>query len=213
MVIFARFHGDPAPNTSTTVTGPSEPSFIESVKLRAVETVKAFSIDMWLARHTASKVLPVLHKVVSAVQEEFADAVANGGGIYGVGYCFGAKYILLLASELDDDVATGQREHSLESKAEEGMVKKGPTLKAGALAHGTMIGKEDFKSVKVPVAMVCVEDDQLFPDDVREHGVKELKDRGVELENWVYPGVPHGTSAYHSICHSFRLTFNHQDSR
>lgn len=149
---------------------------------------------MWLARHTPSTVLPVLHRLLSSLNEEFADAIANGGGVYGVGYCFGAKYILLLGSNLDDDVAAGQREHSAESKAEEGMVKKGPAIKVGTLAHGTMVGREDFKDVKVPMGMVCVEDDALFPDDVREYGVKALKDKGVEVENWVYPGVPHGES-------------------
>lgn len=138
--------------------------------------------------------MPILQKVIPAIREEFADAVANGDGIYGVGYCFGGKYILLLASELDDDVAHGQREQSAESQAEQGMVKKGPAIKAGVLAHGTLVSKSDFKGVQVPVGMVCVEDDALFPDDVREHGVKALKERNVEVQDWVHPGVPHGKS-------------------
>ncbi len=90
-------------------------------------------IDMWLARQTPEKVLPILHRVMDGVREEFADAVANGGGIYAVGYCFGAKYVLLLAGEHPDTVAWGQA-----SKDEEqGAVKTGPLIKAGALAHGS----------------------------------------------------------------------------
>lgn len=190
----SRFNGDPAPNTSHTVAVESQPSFIEQVKLGIASAAKSFTIDMWLARHTPRTVLPRLSRVIASLREEFADAVANGGGIYGVGYCFGAKYILLLSSNLSADVVAGQQEVSVDAqgKAEEGMVRKGPELKVGVLAHGTMIEREDFKHVEVPTGIVAVQNDGLFPDEVREAGVKELKEKGVETEMWVYPGVPHG---------------------
>ena len=129
-----RFGGDPAPNSTTdpNVSPESSSSVIEQVKLKAAETAKSFMIDMWLARQTPEKVLPLLHKVIEGVKDEFADAIANGGGIYAVGYCFGAKYVLLLAGERMDD---GPR--SQESRDEErSVVKTGPTIKVGALAHG-----------------------------------------------------------------------------
>ena len=34
--------------------------------------------------------MPILQRFIAGAKEEFADAVANGGGIYAVGYCFGA---------------------------------------------------------------------------------------------------------------------------
>lgn len=89
-------------------------------------------LDMWLARQTPEKVLPLLHKVIDGAKEEFADAVANGGGIYAVGYCFGGKYVLLLAGERPDTVMRGQAVKDEEA----GVVKSGPLIKAGALAHG-----------------------------------------------------------------------------
>lgn len=145
---------------------------------------------MWLARHTPEKVLPILHKVISAIKEEFADAVAHGGGIYAVGYCFGARYVLLLGSEMHADVAAGQR--SAESEAEEGMVKKDAQIKVGAIAHGTQISTAELASCKVPLSIVAVEQDSVFPDDIREAGVKKLKEAGIEHEEKVYPSVPHG---------------------
>ncbi len=89
-------------------------------------------IDMWLARQTPEKVLPLLHKVIESAKEEFADAVANGGGIYAVGYCFGGRYVLVLAGEQPDTVMWGQAVKDEEA----GVVKSGPLIKAGALAHG-----------------------------------------------------------------------------
>ena len=59
---------------------------------------------------------------------------------------------------------------------------------------GTMIDKEDIAAVKAPVSMVCIEDDSLFPDEVREAGKEALDKSGVEHEVEVYSGVPHGES-------------------
>ncbi|KAK4548961.1 hypothetical protein LTR36_008734 [Oleoguttula mirabilis] len=186
-----QFAGDPAP-TTTTSTGPAEqhPSIIEQVKLGVANVAKSFTIDMWLARHTPEKVLPILHRVITSVKEEFADAVANGGGIYAVGYCFGAKYVLLLGADLHADVAHGQR--APESDAEEGTLRQGPQIKCGAIAHGTQIMQQDMADVTVPMCVVAVEDDPLFPDRVRNEGLEAMKAKKLEHEFRVYPDVPHG---------------------
>lgn len=186
-----RFAGDPAP-TTTTSTGPVQEStsYIEQFKLGVASVAKSFTIDMWLARHTQEKVLPILKKVITSVKEEFADAFANGGGIYGVGYCFGAKYVLLLGAEMHADVAAGHRPP--EAEAEEGMVKQAPQIKCAAIAHGTQISKEDLAGVSVPTCIVAVQDDPLFPEDVRNAGLEAMKSKGLEYECKVYPDVPHG---------------------
>lgn len=161
---------------------------IEKVKIGFATTAKSFMVDMWLARQTPEKVLPILQKVVEGAKEEFADAVGNGGGVYAVGYCFGGKYVCLLSSELPDTLAHGQA-----SKDEEqGVVKSGPLIKAGALAHGTLITKEDLESIRSPISMACVENDQLFPDDVRTAGQTFLEEKKIDHEVKVYSGVPHG---------------------
>ena len=161
---------------------------IEKVKLGFVTTAKSFVLDMWLARQTPEKVLPILHKVIEGATEEFADAVANGGGLYAVGYCFGGKYVCLLASELPDTVSKGQAVHD----EEKGMTKTGPLIKCGAFAHGTQVTKEDLQNIKAPVSIVAVGNDQLFPDDVRIAGKEHLEREHIEHEVEVYPEVPHG---------------------
>lgn len=186
-----QFAGDPAPNTSTDANAVAEESqsVVEKVKMGFATTAKSFMLDMWLARQTPEKVLPVLHKVIDGAKEEFADAVANGGGIYGVGYCFGGKYICLLASQTPEHIAQGQNQPKDE---EAGMVAKAPLIKVGTLAHGTLIGKDDIENIKSPISMACVENDQLFPDDIRIAGQQALEKNMVEHEIKVYSGVPHG---------------------
>ncbi|KAH0565885.1 hypothetical protein GP486_000715 [Trichoglossum hirsutum] len=128
------FQGDPAPDSATTDNNDyteAHNSLIEQVKIRAAETAKAFMIDMWLARHTPEKVLPILYKVIEEAKEEFADAVASGEGVYAVGYCFGGKYVLLLAGEHTDTALWGQMPEDKQDT-----IRKGPSIKAGAVAHG-----------------------------------------------------------------------------
>ncbi|KAF2747194.1 alpha/beta-hydrolase [Sporormia fimetaria CBS 119925] len=183
-----QFSNDPAPNAVDMSTISENTSWLESVKLKTAEAAKAFMIDMWLARHTPEKVLPILRKVVDGAKEEFADAVANGGGIYGVGYCFGAKYILHLAGENADSDAL------VEVKDEEqGPVKKEPVIKAAAVAHGTMVTKEDVEAVRSPTYIAAVENDPLFSEEeVLTPGRRALEEKNVEHEVQVFSGVPHG---------------------
>ncbi|TWU72525.1 hypothetical protein ED733_003378 [Metarhizium rileyi] len=174
------FAGDSAP-ISAAITDDSS-SIIEQVKLQAVGVVKSFFIDMWLARITPDKVMPILHKVIEAARDEYDDVIRNGEGIYAVGYCVGGRFVLLLAQESEDQG----------SDDESGALKKGPYIKAGALAHGASVSPDDFSNLKAPISLVCVENDNLFPDEVREAGEDAMSKANLEHEVQVYPGVPHG---------------------
>ena len=138
-----RFAGDPTPNSNNPQPkekAEDDSSIIEQVKLRAAETAKSFLIDMWLARHTTEKVIPRLHKVLDAIKEEFADAIANGDGLYAVGYCFGGKYVLLLGGEGQRSVTSAPTAE----QEEQGAQQKKYCIKAGAIAHGGLCYSRDF---------------------------------------------------------------------
>jgi dienelactone hydrolase len=196
--MFFRFAGDPASSATNSLTAPAEenPSVIEQIKLGVASVAKSFSIDMWLARHTPEKVLPLLRKALTGIKEEFADAVAHGGGVHAVGYCFGAKYVLLLAA----NAATAQsaeendaaKQTPSEEQIEEGHARSAPEISVAAIAHGTQVTVSDLENCAVPLSIVAVEEDSLFPDEVREAGVKALQEKGVDVEVEVFPGVPHG---------------------
>ncbi|KAI0134187.1 dienelactone hydrolase family protein [Xylariales sp. AK1849] len=193
------FDGDPAPNSTSNTFQDSESagssSILDAFKLKAVETAKSFMIDMWLARHAEEKVLPLIEKVIEASKSEFADAVAAGGGIYAVGYCFGGRYVLLLGAQREQ-LQTGwtgvQKPADAEAGEGAGPSKKGPFIKAGASAHATLVSPDDFVGLRVPISLVCVENDPMFPDEVRTQGEDLLSKENVEHEVQVYPGVPHG---------------------
>jgi len=79
---------------------------------------------------------------------------------------------------------------------EAGVAKKGPLIKAGAVAHATLVTREDLKAVKAPLSMVCVANDPLFPDEIVEVGRKHFGASNIEHEIRTYPDVPHGFAVY-----------------
>ncbi|KAL9092226.1 MAG: hypothetical protein Q9159_000985 [Coniocarpon cinnabarinum] len=187
-----QFSADPAPNTALQSPTVAEAAadedgvsgILEKVKMGAVETAKSFLIDMWLARQTPEKVLPAVLKVLESARETFADAVANGGGVYGVGYCVGAKYLLRLLAARTSQDSTKEDEEKLAATE--------PELKCGAIAHGALITKEDLQMIRKPIAIVGVAQDSLFPDDMREQGKAALELNSIEHDVRVFEGVPHG---------------------
>lgn len=180
------FNGDAAP-TASAIEEEDSGSLLDQVRMRAVEAAKSFMIDMWMARHTEEKILPILHRVVDGCKEKFADAVRHGGGIYAVGYCIGGRYVLLLGRETP--APAGQPDE------EAGAVRQGPLIKVGALAHAASVVPDDFNGLAVPLSIVCVENDPLFPDEVRTVGEDAMASANLEHEVRVYPGVPHGEFA------------------
>lgn len=184
-----RFGGDLASGNTASATVSSEQTLLERVKAGIAGVGKSFMIDTWLARQTPAKVLPILHKVIEAAKDEFADAVANGGGIYAVGYCIGGRFLLQLGGEHTDESQTQPKDDEEEQAVP---VTKGPYIKAGAVAHAAQVTPSDLATLKVPTLLICVENDPLFPAEVRESGVEALEKARIEHELKVYPEVPHG---------------------
>lgn len=150
-----QFGGDIAPSNNVSVNTKVDPNpqLLERIKLGVAETAKSFMLDMWLARQTPEKVMPIIYKVLDTAKDEYADSVAYGSGVYGAGYCFGAKYIVMLAGEHPNSVIHGQKDSKDE---EEGMMSKGSLIKTGVIAHGTLVTRDDVCAVKAPLLMVCV---------------------------------------------------------
>jgi dienelactone hydrolase len=213
------FAGDAAPRETNKVTSPlsqtstspstgaaglpestgSGGSIISQLKDRAVEAAKSFVLDMWLARQTPEAIFPRIQAVLEAVRDEYADAVAHGTGIYAVGYCLGGKYVLVLAGQSQNQASKG-----ITDEENAPAVPKGPLIKAGAIAHAALVTREDFLNLSpkegegkanpagVPLSLVVVENDPLFPAEVLEVGRKAFASSDTEHEVRVYEGVPHG---------------------
>jgi dienelactone hydrolase len=105
-----------------------------------------------------------------------------------VGYCLGGRFLLQLASEKPAVLLGAQKV----TDEEAGLVKNGLHIKAGAIAHGALVTKEDFEGLKPPMMLVCVENDQLFSQEILNEGRTYMEKHNIEHEIKMFPGVPHG---------------------
>ncbi|KFY28390.1 hypothetical protein V493_02950 [Pseudogymnoascus sp. VKM F-4281 (FW-2241)] len=123
---------------------------------------KKLDIHAWLQRHLPHVVDPIVAKVIAHLRETL-----KVKKIAGVGYCFGAKYVV----------------RNLKG---EGL------LDSGYLAHPSFLTAEEFSAITKPVSIAASEIDNLFTRDNRYEAEKTLVDLKVPYQINVYGGVEHG---------------------
>ncbi|OBT65201.1 hypothetical protein VE03_04708 [Pseudogymnoascus sp. 23342-1-I1] len=123
---------------------------------------KNVDIPAWVQRHLPDSVDPIIEKVIAHLRETL-----KVNKIAGVGYCFGAKYVV----------------RNLKG---EGL------LDSGYLAHPSFITTEEFRAITKPVSIAASEIDGIFTRENRYEAEKILVDLGVPFQINVYGGVSHG---------------------
>lgn len=88
--------------------------------------------------------------------------------IGGVGYCFGAKYVV---RHLRPDQGK---------------------LDAGYVAHPSFVDVEELQEMKGPLAIAAAETDSIFPAEKRHETEEILKKSGLPYQMNLYSGVEHG---------------------
>ncbi|KAK8089880.1 dienelactone hydrolase [Apiospora hydei] len=189
------FGGDPAPNSAALPEAEASTSFLDNFKLKAVETAKSFMIDMWLARHTEEKSCRFSKRSLrlASPSSRMPWPPATASTPWATASAPATCCSWRPSARLRRRAGPARKKPADEEAGEgAGLHKKGPFIKAGALAHATLVSPSDFEGLKQPISLVCVESDPMFPDDVRTQGEDMMSKAGLEHEVQVYPGVPHG---------------------
>ncbi|OBT50816.1 hypothetical protein VE04_08436 [Pseudogymnoascus sp. 24MN13] len=123
---------------------------------------KNVDIPAWVQRHPPDLVDPIVAKVIAHLRETL-----KVERIAGVGYCFGAKYVV----------------RNLKG---EGL------LDSGYLAHPSFITTDEFWAITKPVSIAASEIDSIFTQKNRYDAEKILIDLKIPFQINVYGGVDHG---------------------
>ncbi|CAK7894046.1 hypothetical protein CAAN1_02S02036 [[Candida] anglica] len=107
------------------------------------------TLQDWIKNHTADITTPIIDSFVSKVKDEFKPKT-----FVGVGYCFGAKYLVQL-------------------------IGKNPLFDAGAIAHPSFVTIEDIKAITKPILISAAETDPIFPVELR----RQTEDALIEGKN------------------------------
>jgi len=126
-----------------------------------------FNLSDWIAKgsdgknpHTTETIDPIVLDGIKALKEEYG--IQKIGG---VGYCFGAKYVI--------------RHY-----------KNG--IAAGYVAHPSFVDEEELAAIGGPLAISAAETDSIFPAEKRHRSEVILKEAGKPYQINLFSQVEHG---------------------
>ncbi|EAZ63547.1 hypothetical protein PICST_69023 [Scheffersomyces stipitis CBS 6054] len=118
----------------------------------------------WLPKHGPEITAPIVDAFLKAVNDELKPKF-----LAGIGYCFGAKYVI----------------QNLSSKGH---------LSAGAVAHPSFVTIEEVSAIKKPILISAAETDSIFTVELRHQSEAELIKIGARYQLDLFSGVEHGYS-------------------
>ena len=118
--------------------------------------------------HTTKEVDPIVASAVEYLQEKGFTRIA------GVGYCFGAKYVVRFMSS---NLPTGG---------------SGPAIHVGYSAHPSFVEEEELAQIKGPYSISAAETDAIFPTEKRWKSEEILIKTGNPWQINLLSGVEHG---------------------
>jgi len=128
-----------------------------------------FDFTSWISKgtngdnpHTYQHIDPIIEKVIKYLREE--KGVKKIGG---VGYCFGAKYVIRF-------------------------MPKGKGIDVGYCAHPSFVEEEELKAINGPLSISAAETDGIFPAEMRHKSEEILKATKQPYQINLFSGVEHG---------------------
>lgn len=118
-------------------------------------------IQDWLPNHGSEITAPIFDGFLQKLRATSPKFVA------GIGYCFGAKYIV-------QNLA------------------KGGLLDVGAIAHPSFVTIEEVKAITKPVIISAAETDPIFTTELRHQTEAVLAENKTRYQIDLYSGVSHG---------------------
>lgn len=116
----------------------------------------------WMERHQPEENKQIVDGFLKKLHEEKSPKT-----VFGMGYCFGAKYAIQNLS--DDGYFT-----------------------AAAVAHPSFVAVEEVEAVKKPILISAATDDQIFPEELRNKSINILTKNDIRFQLDLFQGVSHG---------------------
>ncbi|ODQ77405.1 hypothetical protein BABINDRAFT_41676 [Babjeviella inositovora NRRL Y-12698] len=115
----------------------------------------------WLRVHEKTAP-PIIAKFLESFKAEYKPSFVGG-----IGYCFGAKYVVQQLG------ANG-------------------VFDAAAIAHPSFVSIEEVKAITKPLLISAAETDNIFPEELRRQTEDTLKEMGATYQISLFSGVEHG---------------------
>lgn len=120
------------------------------------------NLPEWLKNHTPEITEPIIKNFVTQVKNELKPKT-----LVGIGYCFGAKYLIQLIGAQ-------------------------PIFDAGAIAHPSFVSIEEVKAITKPILISAAEIDPIFTTELRHETEKVLVEGKKVFQIDLFSSVAHG---------------------
>lgn len=130
--------------------------------LKGNPATPGIDLPEWLKSHTAEITSPITEGFVSKVKTELKPK-----SLVGIGYCFGAKYLVQL-------------------------IGKDAIFDAGAIAHPSFVTIEEVEAITKPILISAAEIDPIFTVELRHETEKVLVEGKKTFQIDLFSGVSHG---------------------
>ncbi|TVY20245.1 Hydrolase tropI [Lachnellula arida] len=134
------------------------------------DNFETFDFMGWLTKgsngknpHTAEAIDPIIQKSIEYLKEQGFKKIG------GVGYCFGAKYVVRF-------------------------MPKGKGIDVGYVAHPSFVEESELRAIEGPLSIAAAETDSIFPAEKRHQSEKILVETKQPYQINLYSGVVHGFS-------------------
>ena len=116
----------------------------------------------WLEKHSSEKTRPIVDDFLAQLTKE-----KTPKSLFGIGYCFGAKYCIQNLS-------------------------KDGYFTAGAVAHPSLVSVEEVNAIVKPILISAAEIDKSFTEELRNKTIKILAANKIRYQLDLFLGVSHG---------------------
>lgn len=116
----------------------------------------------WLEKHSSEITRPIVDSFLAQLTKE-----KSPKSLFGIGYCFGAKYCI-------------------QNLAKDGY------FTAGAVAHPSFVSVEEVEAVTKPVLISAAETDKSFTEELRNKTIQILAAKNIRYQLDLFLSVSHG---------------------
>lgn len=165
IVILTDIYGYKLPNVALIADQLSEMSCRQVVvpDILMGDPIKSFDeFPAWNERHSSETTRPIVDGFLAQLTKE-----KSPKSLFGIGYCFGAKYCI---QNLTND----------------------GYFTAAAVAHPSFVTIEEVEAVTKPLLISAAETDSIFPEELRNKTIQILAANNVRYQLDLFLGVSHG---------------------
>jgi dienelactone hydrolase len=150
---------------------------LDNVKSWAINAVKGFMDEMWLAKHTFEHTYPQVTNILAEIVQIYRPI-----SLVVIGYAFGARYVFRLLEDRNNDAWSSEED----------------LISAGVAINPSLATLDDLRAASKPIFLAHSSNDELLDQGLLDRAISIWKNKNVDYSTLTCTGpsdgvpLPHG---------------------